>query len=121
MDRAVQYNRTIDEAIERLRLIEGGGVDYVELGPKPSLEILFKKISLCSLCALHKRKESTAKINMGLGGLRAELAFVLSSEIKKKSEEHDLLKKMTAAMGLKSEDIYITSAIKCVTKYARGR
>lgn len=110
------YNTVIDEVIERLKLIESGGVNYVALGPKLSLEILFESIEGCTLCALHKEKLSRARLNPDTGGLRGEVAFILNAEHDPECEELELLAKMTAAMGLNTEDIYITSAIKCVTK-----
>ena len=117
MDQRARYNHILDDVIDSLKLTQSFGVDYVELGPKPALEILFKGVAECTLCALHERRLSTAKINRGLGGLRAEIAFVIENELPEKSEESELLAKMiTAGMGLKLEDLYITSAVKCVVK-----
>ena len=95
--------------------MEDAGVEFMGLGPKPALEILFSGLADCTLCALHKERESTAEINWGLGGLRAEVAFVLDTEPAKESKERELLTKMITAMGLNLKDTYITSTVKCVT------
>ncbi len=103
----------MDELTARLKLLEDDGVEFIGLGPKPALEILFSGLADCALCALHKERESTAEINWGLGGLRAEVAFVLDTEPKKESKERELLTKMITAMGLRLKDTYITSTVKC--------
>lgn len=115
MERAKQFNEVVDELTARLKLMEDGGVQFAGLGPKPALEILFAGLADCTLCPLHKEKESIAEINWGLDGLRAEVAFVLDTELPKESKERELLTKMINAMGLKLEETYITSTVKCVT------
>ncbi len=116
MERAKQYNEAVDEITARLTLMEDGGVQFAGLGPKPALEILFESLAECTLCPLHKERESMAEINWGLGGLRAEVAFVLDTELPEDSKERELLHKMINAMGLTLEETYITSLLKCVTK-----
>lgn len=116
MDQNEQYNIIIDEVVERLKLIEGGGVDYIALGPKPSIEFLFEIIKECTLCPLHKKRLTTSMINWGREGFRTELAFVLDAELSEESKERELLTKMIEAMGVRLEDTYITNVIKCIPK-----
>ena len=119
MKQTKRYSEALDTLLARLKLMESGGVEYVGLGPARALEILFETLTECRLCPIHNESHSIAGINMGNGATRAEVAFLLDRDIDSKDPENEpsreLLEKIINAMGLKTNEVYITSVVKCST------
>lgn len=84
---------------------------------QPTLDYLGEKIQRCTRCDLNaERKEIVSEG----GNPEADLMFVEDTpDIGKKSDILNLLIKILNAMGLKREDIFITSLIKCQPEYKK--
>ncbi len=82
------------------------------------LEILKRKVEICTNCQLHKYRKN---IVFGEGNINAKLMFIGEGP----GEDEDktgrpfvgaagqLLTKMIGAMGLKRDDVYIANIVKC--------